>query len=239
MRYEDLLELMASQDRADLEARLIRMARHLGFDRMSSSLVTERNDMRPLIEIVENTPQAYLATSRDYQLAVRCPVLQHVKRSHLPIIYDESTYVHAGAADLWEEQAPFGYKAGISMALHLPQGRHLVLGVDRDQDVAKDARERLRLLSILQLAAACTVEPAIRYLSGGPVVTPGAPQLTAREREVLRWTAAGKSTWVIGRILALSEGTVNFHLRNAMRKLECRSRHVAACRAVALGLILP
>lgn len=239
MRYEDLLELVTSRDRTDLESRLIRLAQDLGFDRMSSSLVTERNNMRPLIEIVENTPQAYLETSRDYPKAMRCPVLQHVKRSHLPIVYDQNTYVRAGAADLWEEQAPFGYKSGISLALHLPQGRHVVLGFDRDQDVSDDGCERLRLLSILQLAAACTVEPAIRYLSGATVASTGTPKLTAREREILRWTAAGKSTWVIGKILALSEGTVNFHLRNAMRKLDCRSRQVAACRAIALGLISP
>lgn len=215
------------------------MAWRLGFERVSSSLVTEQDEGRPLIEIVENTPQAYLAASRDYVLAMRCPVLQHIKRSHLPIVYDESTYERAGAADLWEEQAPFGYGAGMSMALHLPRGQHLTLGMDRDQRLPEDGKEQLRLLSALQLAAACIVEPAIRFLSGESAPTTEVPTLTSREQEVLRWTAAGKSTWVISRILALSEGTVNFHIRNAMRKLGCRSRHVAACRAVALGLIRP
>lgn len=112
--------------------------------------------------------------------------MQHVKRPHLPIVYDESTYWRAGAADLREVQAPRGYRAGMVLALHLPDGRHLVLGVDRDQNVPENSGDRLRLLSILQLAAACTLEPAIRYLSGGPAATK-APQLTAREQEVWRW----------------------------------------------------
>lgn len=237
MRYEDLLELGGSRNRADLESRLVSVAQRLGFDRMSEYLVVEQSDARPSIEIVENTPQAYLRSSRDYVLAMRCPVLRHVKRSHLPIVYDEGTYLRADAADLWEEQAPFGYGAGMSMALHLPHGRHLVLGMDRDDPLPADGAERLRLLSTLQLAAACTVEPAMRFLSGGSISSAEGPSLTSREQEVLRWTAAGKSTWAIGRILSLSDGTVNFHMRNAMRKLGCRSRHVAACRAIALGLI--
>ncbi len=239
MKYEDLLSLNSSQDRQDLQSRLIRLAADLGFDRMSSFLVIERGNERPSIEIVENTPADYLAASRDYSLGMRCPTLIHAKRSHLPLIYDQSTYVSAGSADLWDSQAPFGYRTGIIIPLHLPHGRHLVLGVDRDQDIPCDSKERLRLIGQLQVAAACTVEPAYRYLSGDCAVDNEKPVLTQREKEVLRWTAAGKSTWVIGRVMSLGESTVNFHIRNATRKLGCRSRHVAACRAIALGLIDP
>jgi DNA-binding CsgD family transcriptional regulator len=38
---------------------------------------------------------------------------------------------------------------------------------------------------------------------------------------------------------SLSESTVNFHLRHAMHKLKCNSKHVAAYRAAILGLIRP
>lgn len=239
MKYEDLLSLGSSRDRNDLQARLIGFANQMGFDRMSSFLVIERGEGRPSIEIVENTPPGYLEASRDYNLAVRCPVLQHVKRSHLPIVYNQTTYVKAGAADLWDAQAPFGYGAGMVVGLHLPRSRHLVLGVDRDQELPKDDGELLRLLSLLQLAAACAIEPALQFLNGGTEIEVDHPTLTTREKEMLRWTAAGKSTWVIGRVMSLSESTVNFHLRNAMKKLGCRSKHVAACRAIALGLIAP
>ena len=45
------------------------------------------------------------------------------------------------------------------------------------------------------------------------------PVLTAREREVLKWVADGKSAWEIGEILDISKRTVDEHVNVAMRKL--------------------
>ncbi|WP_199763242.1 helix-turn-helix domain-containing protein, partial [Bradyrhizobium guangdongense] len=44
------------------------------------------------------------------------------------------------------------------------------------------------------------------------------------ERQCLRWVEEGKSSWEIGVILNVSLNTVNFHLKNAMRKLETSTR---------------
>ena len=63
------------------------------------------------------------------------------------------------------------------------------------------------------------------------------PTLSSRERACLDWAAQGKSSWDIGVILAISENTVNFHIKNAMRKLQTTSRTVAAIKAMQLGLI--
>jgi DNA-binding CsgD family transcriptional regulator len=56
-------------------------------------------------------------------------------------------------------------------------------------------------------------------------------QLTAREREVLRWVAAGKSDAQIGAILRISARTVQKHLQNVYDKLGVESRTAAAMRA--------
>ncbi|RDJ01924.1 helix-turn-helix transcriptional regulator [Rhizobium grahamii] len=61
--------------------------------------------------------------------------------------------------------------------------------------------------------------------------------LSLRERECLLWVARGKSSWGIGVILGISENTVNFHIKNVMRKLEVTSRTVAAMKAVEFGII--
>jgi DNA-binding CsgD family transcriptional regulator len=53
----------------------------------------------------------------------------------------------------------------------------------------------------------------------------------------LRWTAEGKSSWDIGAILSISENTVSFHIKNAMRKLGTTSRTVAVVKAIRLNLI--
>lgn len=49
---------------------------------------------------------------------------------------------------------------------------------------------------------------------------PKGRRLTPREREVLSWTANGKTAWEISVILNISESTVISHLRNSRDKLE-------------------
>src|ERR1700722_12618689 len=61
--------------------------------------------------------------------------------------------------------------------------------------------------------------------------------LTAREREVLRWVAGGKTSWEISVILRISERTVKFHLVEASRKLNALNRTAAVPKALARGLI--
>ncbi|MDH2348801.1 helix-turn-helix transcriptional regulator [Bradyrhizobium sp. SSUT77] len=61
--------------------------------------------------------------------------------------------------------------------------------------------------------------------------------LSAREKECLRWVEEGKSSWEIGVILKVSDNTVNFHLKNAMRKLGVTSRIQCVIKARRLGLI--
>jgi LuxR family quorum sensing-dependent transcriptional regulator len=56
--------------------------------------------------------------------------------------------------------------------------------------------------------------------------------LTPREREVLQWTASGKSSWEIGIILSISERTVNFHIGTAMRKMDSVNRTAAVVAAL-------
>ncbi|MFK4492444.1 helix-turn-helix transcriptional regulator [Bradyrhizobium sp. USDA 336] len=61
--------------------------------------------------------------------------------------------------------------------------------------------------------------------------------LSARERQCLRWVEEGKTSWAIGVILKVSENTVNFHVKNAMRKLETSTRIQCVVKARRLRLI--
>ncbi len=59
--------------------------------------------------------------------------------------------------------------------------------------------------------------------------------LSRREREVVRLVAVGRTNREIARDLFLSPRTVDMHVRNILRKLDCRSRVEAAGRARELG----
>ena len=61
--------------------------------------------------------------------------------------------------------------------------------------------------------------------------------LTIREKEVLQWSAKGKSSWEIGRIFNRSEACVNYHFANIRRKFGVNTRGSAVLMALELGLI--
>jgi DNA-binding CsgD family transcriptional regulator len=63
--------------------------------------------------------------------------------------------------------------------------------------------------------------------------------LTPREREVLSYSAEGKSVSVIASILSVADGTVKFHLQNIYNKVDVTTRQQAIVKAIRLGLITP
>jgi len=58
--------------------------------------------------------------------------------------------------------------------------------------------------------------------------------LSPRESEIITWIALGKSSWETGRILSISEHTVNQHIENVVRKLGARNRTEAVTRALLI-----
>lgn len=237
MRLSDYYEISQAPDRQSFERRLVDFAHEMDFGLISAALVVDCPGREPVFVMLGNTPQAFLEASRDVADSVRDPVLKRMKRLNAPFLYDQSTYVEEGAADLWETQAAYGYRTGISMALHLPGGRHFLMGVDRDRALSSDDVQLTRMMADLQLLAVHAQDAAVRLLLDEAQERMGLPRLTAREREVLRWTGEGKSSWEVGAILGMSEHTVNFHVRNLMSKLDVTSKHQAVLKALSMGLI--
>lgn len=73
----------------------------------------------------------------------------------------------------------------------------------------------------------------------GPVTPQTDIRLTEREVEALTWSARGKSSTDMAVLMSVSERTVNFHIDNAIRKLNVATRIQAAVKAALLGLITP
>jgi LuxR family quorum sensing-dependent transcriptional regulator len=109
-----------------------------------------------------------------------------------------------------------GYQAGISFA-----------GFEVDN--AKEANAALQLIGIYFFNRLVNLQSACKEHG----------ILTDREREVLRWTAAGKTAWDTGGILNIAEDTVNKHIASAMRKLNVHSRAQAVAESIRRGEIIP
>ena len=59
--------------------------------------------------------------------------------------------------------------------------------------------------------------------------------LTDREQAVMGWIASGKSSWEVGRILSISEHTVNTHIERVVGKLGAANRAEAVAKAIVLN----
>jgi LuxR family transcriptional regulator len=62
-------------------------------------------------------------------------------------------------------------------------------------------------------------------------------KLSSREKEVLQWTAVGKTSGEISSILNITERTVNFHINNTINKLNVTNKTAAAIKAAILGFL--
>ena len=62
-------------------------------------------------------------------------------------------------------------------------------------------------------------------------------EFTVREREILRWTADGKSTSDIAVILTISENTVNYHIKKILAKTGSYSKFHAAAQAASYRVL--
>jgi DNA-binding CsgD family transcriptional regulator len=91
------------------------------------------------------------------------------------------------------------------------------LSVDRAAEIDERAAER-------------AAEPEAVAANG--LVT----HLTTRERDVLKLMAAGKTNGEIARTLVVTEGTVKFHVKNVLRKMQASNRADATSRYLRLTL---
>ncbi len=103
----------------------------------------------------------------------------------------------------------------------------------------KDANSK-ELIQSIKAAAAGQVQlsPKAAALLVQEVHAPESPEaLSAREVDVLRLLAEGKSNREIAEALTLGEKTIKTHVSNILSKLHLNSRTQAALYAVRIGLV--
>lgn len=107
---------------------------------------------------------------------------------------------------------------------------------ERDRDLLETTRAALGALyrRTLALERLRSTVDGLRELLGAASAVERTPlPLTAREREVLRWVAAGKTDRDVAAILSISPRTVHKHLQRIYDKLGVETRTAAAMRALA------
>lgn len=203
-----------------------------------SSLKSVRRDPAVLLNYPDEWQERYLKMGYD-----RIDPIIRASRKRAGAFRWSDVYYDASTTEderrVFDEAATFGLKSGISVPLHGPHGSFAIMSF------AQPWRREFqnRTVTYLQLAAFHFQMRVARFENSRgaeevPKISPKeSPKITPKERMCILWVARGKSSWEIGRILGISVNTVNFHIKNVMKKMDVRSRTVAAVKAIDVGII--
>lgn len=212
--------------------------RQLGFDFFVYALRIPSQFAEARVIMLKGYPDAWLDHYWENGYATDDPAVIYCSQNIIPIEWHALAYgPRSKNASVMHNAADFGLKAGISMPVHSPHGELGILSFALNRNDAP-AREITRhAMPFVQMLAVHVHEALRRVLISTDLERP--QELTAREAECLRWAADGKTSWEIAQLLKMSERTVNFHLNNAMIKLDVCNRQHAIARAILHGMINP
>ncbi len=162
---------------------------------------------------------------------VQCWVREHSR----PVIWTVDEFRKTGdrrQRELFSLVADAGFLGGVSIPLFGPANlRGTLVALDSGGRIGVDrAIEEIKESGPLGNAL---IDCACRHSR----TRVAAPVLTGREIECLKWVALGKTSWEISLILNISARTVDFHVQNAMSKLDANSRQQAIYNAMNLGIL--
>jgi LuxR family quorum sensing-dependent transcriptional regulator len=156
------------------------------------------------------------------------PIAAYSERTYNPYEWSEvpiDSESNPRALEVVRAGREFGRNAGFVVPIYRPDrapGTVTMCGQRPELDL--NGKRSIHFISLYAYGKA--IELASAEVSEAP-----AP-LTRGEREVLTWTAAGKSAWEISEILDISEDTVNWRLKHAYAKLNAVNKVQAVVNAI-------
>jgi LuxR family quorum sensing-dependent transcriptional regulator len=205
-----------------------RVASRFGFEWLAfTGLVPKPGETFDDLILAEHSPDGFIAlyNRRDY---IRFdPNMHRSIHSSQPFEWTWRDYgdEHGPrATEIMRTLAEFTMPQGFIVPVHGVEGYEAFVAMaGAETEAGAEAKPGLHLMSLYAF------ERLRELLAERPK---GKPALTRREREVLAWSAQGKSAWEIGEILSVGKRTVDEHAQTAMRKLGAANR----TQAVAIAL---
>lgn len=227
-------ELSAAKSREALRVALSGVRQSFGYEHVSIQRLPaeQERSLSPLM--FETTlPNAFLRDFDRRQLLSVCPLMPRLRGSLLPLVWTMSEFDVAGAKpaflEFCELMTRHDLHGGMMFACYLSDGHRYAVRFDGTRTALP--QNEVNELSLLALHAL----DVFSQIQIAPEQQPN--PLSARELEVVNWTAQGKTSVEIGQILTLSDHTVNAYLTNAIRKLDCVNRTQLVAKALRLKLI--
>jgi LuxR family quorum-sensing system transcriptional regulator SolR len=209
------------------------LAERLGFEYCCYGIRMPLPLPAPTVRTFDTYPSGWMTHYRLSGFLDIDPTVRAGMHSSDLIVWPHSTGNEAPR--LWSDAYDFGIKVGVAHSSWAAHGAFGLLTMSRHADALTSAELEQLKLPIRWLSNLCHTRMG-QFLQGrlAPEISVA---LTAREREVLLWTGEGKTSYEIGKILNISERTVNFHVNNVLLKLAATNKVQAVVKAFAIGLI--
>lgn len=205
----------------------------LGFEHCAYGLRVPYPISKPKTLILNNYPTGWQHRYISEGYLETDPTVLHGRRTQIPLIWN--TNVFSSAQKLWEEAQSFGLCFGWAQSSldAVGVGGMLTLSRSREKLTSTElASQEIKMRWLVNISHLTLSRILTTKLVGESL-----PALTNREIEVLKWSADGKTSGEISILLAVSENTVNFHVKNAVAKLQTANKTAAVVRAAMLGLL--
>lgn len=236
-----ITQMHASTDESGLFTVLEHFVRPLGFDSVIFCLMTDHATIGEpakhgkIVGYPDDWMKHYMAN--DYE--VFDPIRQE------SLLQPQSVFTWEGIARLrpyskvesrlMHEAYDAGLKDGVTVALKNSHDECVAFGYASTRGGVEMSNVTVSLLKLASVQFYdCYQSLKARQIPG---MRPSRVRLTDREREVLQWTAAGKSIPDIATILGITDATVKYFLQRCFGKLNANSKTLAVVKAMRLGLI--
>ena len=232
---EDYLDRLVrpAQSEADTFDELSRIALELGFEFCSFGMRVPVLGEAPLEFWSTTYPERWQIDYMAHDYMRIDPTIEKALRDPLPVVWNEALF--SGQRAFWEDAQAHNVRHGWTIATYGQRSSVGLLSLARSTDAITS--DELADIEAKLIWAAHTANGMI----GTRIIEKLSPatihELTQREREVLRWTAAGKTSAEIGAILGISTRTVNFHILTVFDKLGVVNKTQAAVKAQMNGLL--
>lgn len=132
---------------------------------------------------------------------------------------------------LLHEAKDAGLADGIGVSIVNSSGEIAGFGISRTQP---EDEQNIKSLADIFLLSSVFYDKYLGFYEADQ-----APHLTEREKDVLNWSASGKTDWEIAQITGISRATVRFHWNNIFQKMGTNNKMAATVNAVRRKLIIP
>ncbi|VVE24455.1 Transcriptional activator protein AnoR [Pandoraea iniqua] len=223
--HDDCVDI---DDAQKLFQRIVNFSSRIGFEFCCYGFRSHRSATQAEVRVFDTYPTGWMSHYCHQGFLDVDPTVLVGMHSDKLLLWRDPAMPRADA--FWQEAADFGLNHGVGRSCWGPHGEFGLLSFGRAHDALSSSE--LQSLNVgMGVLANYTHESMSRLLR--PQHPPfDMDSLSAREREVLLWTAEGKTADEIGDILGISTRTVNFHIRNCLDKTGCRNKVQSAIRLV-------